>query len=150
MKLVTVVEMKAIEKEADAGGLTYDRMMENAWRGLAELLLDLANGDKEGLEVFGLVGPGNNGGDTLVALAELAGRGWKARAYLLKRKQDALVKRLLDAGGDAASATDDKDFKFLADSLRSADILLDGVLGTGIKLPLKEEIGKDPNRSPIG
>ena len=28
MKLVTVSQMKAIEKEADAGGLTYDQMME--------------------------------------------------------------------------------------------------------------------------
>jgi hydroxyethylthiazole kinase-like uncharacterized protein yjeF len=141
MKLVTVEEMKAIEKEADAGGLSYDQMMENAGRGLAELLLDLVDGGLEGLEVFGLVGAGNNGGDTLVALAELARRGWKARAYLIKRKQDALVKRLLDAGGDAASASEDKEFKALATLLRTADVLLDGVLGTGIKLPLKEEIG---------
>ncbi|MGH8248893.1 MAG: bifunctional ADP-dependent NAD(P)H-hydrate dehydratase/NAD(P)H-hydrate epimerase, partial [Gammaproteobacteria bacterium] len=66
---------------------------------------------------------------------------WKARAYLLKRKQDLLVKQLLEAGGDAASANDDKDFKALASSLKTSDILLDGVLGTGTKLPLKEEIG---------
>ena len=36
MKLVTVSQMQAIEKEADAGGLTYDQMMENAGQGLAE------------------------------------------------------------------------------------------------------------------
>ena len=35
MKLVSVEEMVAIEKEANAGGLTYPMMMENAGRGLA-------------------------------------------------------------------------------------------------------------------
>lgn len=141
MKLVTVAEMKAIEKEADARGLTYDQMMENAGHGLAELLLDLINGRKEGLEVLGLVGPGNNGGDTLIALIQLAKQGWKARAYLVKRKQDLLVKQLLEAGGDAALAAEDKDFKALDASLRSTDILLDGILGTGINLPVKEDVG---------
>ena len=38
MKLVTVSQMKAIEKEADANGLTYDQMMENAGQGLAEAI----------------------------------------------------------------------------------------------------------------
>jgi NAD(P)H-hydrate repair Nnr-like enzyme with NAD(P)H-hydrate epimerase domain len=35
-KLVSVREMQAIEKEADAGGLSYTQMMENAGGGLAE------------------------------------------------------------------------------------------------------------------
>ena len=41
MKLVTVSQMQAIEKEADAGGLTYDQMMENAGQGLADVILAL-------------------------------------------------------------------------------------------------------------
>jgi ADP-dependent NAD(P)H-hydrate dehydratase / NAD(P)H-hydrate epimerase len=141
MKLVSVAQMKAIEKEADAAGLTYDQMMENAGNGLAELLLELVNGDQGELEILGLVGPGNNGGDTLVALSNLARRGWKAHAYLISRKQDAFAKQLLEAGGDVASAADDRDFKTLSASIKDADILVDGVLGTGVKLPLKEEIG---------
>ena len=71
MKLVTVSQMQAIEKEADAGGLTYDQMMENAGQGLADILLSLYAGDEE-VEVIGLVGAGNNGGDTLVTLSTLA------------------------------------------------------------------------------
>ena len=34
MKLVTVAQMRDIEKEADANGLPYAEMMENAGRGL--------------------------------------------------------------------------------------------------------------------
>jgi NAD(P)H-hydrate repair Nnr-like enzyme with NAD(P)H-hydrate epimerase domain len=45
MKLVTVSQMQAIEKEADASGLTYDQMMENAGRGLADIILSIHVGD---------------------------------------------------------------------------------------------------------
>jgi NAD(P)H-hydrate repair Nnr-like enzyme with NAD(P)H-hydrate epimerase domain len=86
MKLVTVSQMQAIEKEADAGGLTYDQMMQNAGQGLADIILDLFVDEIEP-EVVGLVGPGNNGGDTLVAMTALLGEGWKARALLVKRKR---------------------------------------------------------------
>ena len=53
MKLVTVPEMLAIEKEADANGLSYAEMMENAGNGLADVILELI-GQTEELEAFGL------------------------------------------------------------------------------------------------
>ncbi len=141
MKLVTVSQMKAIEKEADAGGLTYDQMMENAGQGLAEVVRDLPLEESE-REIFGLVGPGNNGGDTLVALSHLAADGWQARAYLVRRKSDALVKRLKDAGGEITAMEDDPDFESLSGFIQTASIVLDGVLGTGFKLPLKEDVAE--------
>lgn len=140
MKLVTVAQMRDIEKEADANGLPYAEMMENAGRGLAEIVNEVAF-DDEWEEVLGLVGPGNNGGDTLVALTHLVEEGWHARAYAVKRKKkDELVTRFLDAGGEVTFAETDKDFSALGMCFESADILLDGLLGTGIKLPLKAEI----------
>jgi NAD(P)H-hydrate epimerase len=128
--------MQAIEKEADAGGLTYDQMMENAGQGLADIILDLYAGDDE-LEVVGLVGSGNNGGDTLVAMSALAAEGWKARAYLVKRKKDDLVKRFLEAGGEVLSR--ENPFEQLAQAIETADVFLDGIFGTGLKLPLKKD-----------
>ena len=139
MKLVTVSQMQKIEEEADASGLTYDQMMENAGQGLAEIILDLFEDDAEP-EVVGLVGSGNNGGDTLVALTVLVKEGWKARAYLVKRKKDDLLKRFTDAGGEVLSG--DKAFEQLAVSIETADVLLDGVLGTGVKLPLKKDVAE--------
>lgn len=137
MKLVTVSQMQAIEKEADSVGLAYDQMMQNAGQGLAEIVSDLF-GDEEQLEITGLVGPGNNGGDTLVAMTSLAEQGWKATAFLLKRKKDDLVEAFQKAGGKILSGA--KSFEEFAELLETADILLDGVLGTGIKLPLKKEV----------
>ena len=58
-------------------------MMENAGRGLAEIVREI--GEENGWdEVLGLVGSGNNGGDTLVALAHLAHvRGWRASGLIV-------------------------------------------------------------------
>src|SRR6266487_460738 len=139
MKLVTVSQMQAIEKEADASGLTYDQMMENAGQGLANIILSLYIGEAES-EVVGLVGPGNNGGDTLVAMSALAAEGWKARAYLVKRKKDDLVKRFLEAGGEILSK--ENPFEQLAQAIETADVFLDGIFGTGIKLPLKKDVAE--------
>jgi len=140
MKLVTVAQMRAIEREADAGGLSYAEMMQNAGRGLAETLHAL--GQEQGWdEVTGLVGPGNNGGDTLVALAWLAEAGWRTHAWLLNRKtgHDELVAHYLSAGGELTDSAADRDHEILNAYLNQSDVLLDGLLGTGIKLPLKKE-----------
>lgn len=145
MKLVSVAEMRAIEQQADASGLSYAQMMENAGRGLAGLLLDLpfVSAGKD-LDVLGLVGPGNNGGDTLVALSLLASNGWRARAYLLHRESlgDPLVERLKQAGGEIVLAKQDSRFESLTTFVETADIVLDGVLGTGVRLPLKGDVAR--------
>ena len=141
MKLVTVAQMQAMEKEADANGLTYDQLMRNAGQGLAEIVADLFV-DEDQLEIVGLVGPGNNGGDTLVALTALIEQGWKASAFLVRRKKDDLVKGFVDAGGQLIPSDKDDSLFQLSSFLESSDILLDGILGTGIKLPLKKEIAE--------
>ena len=139
MKLVTVPQMRAIEKEADENGVSYAELMENAGRGLAELVHAL--GQENGWdEVTGLVGSGNNGGDTLVALAWLAEAGRRTHAYLVNRKMDdALIARYLSAGGEILDSVLDEDDETLGAFINESHVLLDGLLGTGIKLPLKNE-----------
>lgn len=143
MKLVTVSQMHEIEHEADSYGLTYAKMMENAGHGLAQEIQVLAY-SSEGREAFALVGPGNNGGDALVALTHLATDGWQARAYLVRRSPagDSLVERLKHAGGEIILSEDDLNFEKLSVFIDSADVVVDGVLGTGFKLPLRPEIAR--------
>jgi len=133
-----------IEQEADSSGISYADMMENAGRGLADILLELPyeEGEEE-LEIIGLVGPGNNGGDALVAMAQMAAQGWRVRAYLIQRKfyNDPYIERLQQAGGEIIQVEEDKGFEMLSAFLGTATVVLDGVLGTGIRLPLKGEIG---------
>jgi ADP-dependent NAD(P)H-hydrate dehydratase / NAD(P)H-hydrate epimerase len=143
MKLVTVSQMRTIEQQADANGLTYAKMMENAGLGLAQEI-EVLSYSADGRNLLALVGAGNNGGDALVALAHLAAEGWQARAYLVRRKaqDDPLVERLKAAGGEVLDAADDLDFEKLTAFVETADVVVDGVLGTGLKLPLKPEIAR--------
>lgn len=143
MKLVTVSQMRTIEEQADTNGLTYAKMMENAGLGLAQEI-EVLSYSADGRNVFALVGAGNNGGDALVALAHLAAEGWQVRAYLVRRKaqDDPLVERLKAAGGEVLDAADDPDFEKLTAFIGTADVVVDGVLGTGLKLPLKPEIAR--------
>ena len=140
MKYISVEEMRNIDVQTDAvGGVSFAQLMENAGRGIAEIILDLPDSVGEN-NILALVGPGNNGGDALVALDNLAAEGWKATAYLFKRKADGdpLVERLEKAGGEIVLAGEDKDFVKLTALVERTSVLLDGLLGTGIKLPLRE------------
>ena len=147
MKLVTVEEMQAIEKEADSNGLTYDDMMEHAGLGLAQVVHEVYEDWKED-GALGLVGPGNNGGDTLVALAHLAKWGWNTTAYVVKERpeDDPLVARLDDAGGEIFSLDQDSKYKKLIELVEKHAVLLDGVLGTGIHLPLRGNLAETLDR----
>lgn len=143
MKLVTVAEMQAIEREADQAGWSYAQMMEAAGQGLADLVHSFY-GYEESPVVTGLVGSGNNGGDTLIALEALARGGWKARAYIVRQRapEKTLEQRLSAAGGEVLSVDEDSDYHQLEDWLTDSTVLLDGVLGTGFHLPLKAEVGQ--------
>jgi len=117
MKYVSVNEMITIEHAADAFGHSYSAMMEAAGRGLAEVI-QAKFGDIPEKRITALVGSGNNGGDALVALDYLISWGWQASALLFKDRspRDPLLKRVREKG--------------------------DGVLGTGIKLPIKKPLSQ--------
>src|SRR4030067_1211937 len=120
MKFVSVAEMVAIEQEANAAGLTYAQMMESAGRALADVLLE-EYGYLEEEGALGLIGSGNNGGDTLIALDCLAHEGWKCSAYLVRPRpdDDPLVQRVLASGGKACFGADDPDASRLDEPPRS-------------------------------
>jgi len=140
IKLVSVEEMQEIERQANASGLSYSQMMKNAGLGLAEQVHEVFF--QEGISINALVGSGNNGGDALVALAYLASWGWQVGACIVRPRpaDDPLVAQVQQQGGDVFSIQDDPGYTRLDASLQAADVLLDGVLGTGIQLPLREEL----------
>ena len=141
MKLVTVEEMRSIEKEADAKGLSYDQMMDKAGKGIARIILE-EYGVLENQVATALVGTGNNGGDALVTLAALGQAGWEVRAYLTRPRQedDPLVYGFVSAGGKIIEYEKDNHMKQLGEWLETTTVLIDGILGTGIQLPLKPEL----------
>ncbi len=143
MKYVTVKEMIAIEKESDAAGHTYPEMMEHAGRGLAEILHEEFD-EYDDNTALGLVGAGNNGGDTLVAFCYLQEWGWQTTAFIVRPRpaSDPLLARAQAAGVEILDIESDVKFKQLETALAQHDVLFDGVLGTGIQLPLRGAIAK--------
>ncbi len=143
VKLFSVDEMKLLEKEANETGLTYENMMENAGKGLANEI-GISYRHLINKKILALVGSGNNGGDALVALSHLASDKWDTHAYIVstRNENDPLISRVIDNGGQVSLLERDTKYKELTELLNSSSIVIDGVLGTGIKLPLRGEIAK--------
>ncbi len=137
-KIVTVEQMREIEKAADASGLTYDQMMENAGRAVAEAVLAWLP-QPAGKRIAILVGSGNNGGDGLVAGHYLAEAGAQVSAYLAaeRRETDPNLVRLRGHGQLIAKAADDQRGRVLRNLVANADVVIDALLGTGFRLPLR-------------
>jgi NAD(P)H-hydrate epimerase len=143
MKYVSVSEMIAIEKAADTAGQSYTAMMEAAGKGLATLIQE-RYGSGPGSRVAALVGSGNNGGDALVALDYLLSWGWTAEAIFLRKrlKTDPLIQRIINRGATLIDYFNPESSSIdLRQHLAEREVVIDGVLGTGIKLPLRPPLG---------
>ena len=85
MKIVTAEEMRLLEERCEQEGVTTDALMEQAGLAIAHMAHDLlasAGVPPGDASVLVLVGPGNNGGDGLVAARHLAEWGHPVTGYL--------------------------------------------------------------------
>lgn len=138
MKIVSVEQMRLIEKSANDSGLGYDEMMHNAGSSLAKWIsanLQLEKG------VVGLIGSGNNGGDTIIALSILAQHGIRTLCFLVKpRPGDPLLEAYFQLGGSIIDISQQENLDLLTASLEPGVVILDGILGTGLKLPVRDDL----------
>ncbi|MDW8047920.1 MAG: NAD(P)H-hydrate epimerase, partial [Chloroflexota bacterium] len=142
MKLVTVEEMRRLEQAAVEAGVSERQMMEEAGLAVAQEAW-MALGTLEGRRIVVLAGPGNNGGDALVAARHLADWGAEVAIFApMGRKADELRDEAaaraipIVEGDDAAGPA-------LERALADADLVIDGLLGIGKARPI------DPD-SPLG
>lgn len=132
MKIVSVEEMRALEARSEAAGVSTEELMQRAGLAVAREVRRLLGGTA-GARIAVLVGPGNNGGDGLVAARHLA--DWRARVqvYLLapRAPEDANLAAVDERGVLVQEGVGD-----LQTYLGAADTVLDAVLGTGRSRPL--------------
>src|SRR6266516_3137343 len=130
--LVEVPTIQAADTAAEAAGIPVATLMGWAGAAVAAAARDLLGG-VTGRRVVALCGKGHNGGDALEALARLASRGAAAEALLtadpatLDQEGQRCVALVREAGGRV------RPFEpALAERLLGqADLVLDGLLGTG-------------------
>jgi ADP-dependent NAD(P)H-hydrate dehydratase / NAD(P)H-hydrate epimerase len=145
MKIVNVEEMRRIEQLTDASGHSYTAMMEMAGRAVADTALGMGLIEPEDSALV-LVGPGNNGGDGLVAARFLRQAGHDVVIYIWKRdvKHDEnfrLLKRRR-RGIAILWAENDPDFAKLREEVSRTSVIVDALLGTGVDRPLDARLGE--------
>jgi len=136
-KVVTVDEMRSLERGAEARGLPGPALMENAGRAVADVIVG-RYAPSRGKHVLVLIGPGNNGGDGLVVARHLADARFTVVSYLINRPlvDDAKLDLLRQRGVPLISHSEDPDRVRLAQLLESADLIVDAILGTGRARPV--------------
>ena len=92
MKAVTAAQMRRLEQAAVEAGVSLDELMENAGRAVGDEVAARL-GKAAGSRVVVLVGPGNNGGDGLVAATRLAQLGAAVEAFVVAGSGDPAGKR---------------------------------------------------------
>jgi len=146
MKLVTTEEMRQREQAANATGLAYAAMMEKAGRAVAaaaqERLRALTGSASPAGRVLVLVGPGNNGGDGLVAAHYLHAWGQRVAVYIWRRNlsDDPNLARAQEEGVPILGASQDGEGKDLARLAQEADLIIDALLGTGVSGALRDDL----------
>jgi hydroxyethylthiazole kinase-like uncharacterized protein yjeF len=141
MKLVTVEQMRYLDRNA---GVPVPQLMQNAGLAVAQeawlLLSEVAE-----RAVLVLVGPGNNGGDGLVAARHLHDWGSKVDVYMLKSrdaKKDDVYRQVVERDIPVKTATEDKGFQALDELLSQAELVIDSLLGTGRMRPIDGELAE--------
>jgi NAD(P)H-hydrate epimerase len=138
MKLVTAAQMRALEDAAFASGTTQPQLMENAGRAIAVAIRERLGGARA-RRIVVLVGPGNNGGDGLIAARHLYDFGADVLAYVLAPRPggDTLVESVRSRGIEVVDLSDRATLDGgLQEALDRADVVIDAVLGIGRFRPL--------------
>jgi len=131
-------EMRILDVNSEYFGVSVARLMENAGRGVAEVIEKRFGAKGKRIEV--LCGPGNNGGDGFVAARHLAGKGARVTVLLVggearirTREARKNWEKLKGLGGVKR-----KPFSKLVDIEPGADLLIDALLGTGVRGEVRE------------
>jgi ADP-dependent NAD(P)H-hydrate dehydratase / NAD(P)H-hydrate epimerase len=131
MKLVSTAEMRQLEAAATAAGTSEAQLMEEAGLAVAQEAWMML-GSLEGRRIIVLAGPGNNGGDGLVAARHLHDWGADVMVVMPKRREpDANSSELEQREVAMMSSESDEGQAELDQLLAGSDMVIDALLGIG-------------------
>ena len=140
---MTPKDMMVADANADAMGIPRTSLMENAGRCLAQRIIQNRNPCKVAI----YAGNGGNGGDGFVAARYLLNKGFKVEVFLLSDPSSITSKETrlnwevlekINKGTTPLMLEVVKDSSYLLKT--DADVLIDALLGTGVKGELREPI----------
>jgi NAD(P)H-hydrate epimerase len=145
-------EMKGADRRAQRMGMASRELMEQAGTAVAvaaRALLNSTDRPSSG-HVLILAGPGNNGGDAFVAARRLADARVRSYVVLVSAAErpgtpDAAANwDLLEGVADVQRmhAGNSRDVAILRNGIERAALVIDGLLGTGVRGALREPIAE--------
>jgi hydroxyethylthiazole kinase-like uncharacterized protein yjeF len=150
MKILTANEMAEADRNSVAAGIPIQQLMQNAGKAVATFCLHHFAAEGRIAAPVGLIvvlaGKGNNGGDGLVAAADLAEAGVRVRVLLLGKaddlKDDAAhafhaARLCKPTSGQKIDIQEVVDEAALKAGLDGATLILDAIVGTGFTPPLR-------------
>lgn len=148
MKIVTAEEMRRIDRIChEQFGIPPSMLMERA--GLSVVLaIEQDLGDITNTSFLVLCGQGNNGGDGFVVARDLLEYTDYVVTILvgdekkLSEESSANLARLRAIGGDVRKLGTDLATGELAELIKSADVVVDALLGVGIKGEIREPVSE--------
>jgi NAD(P)H-hydrate epimerase len=140
--------MRQIEERAVLAGVSLDALMENAGLAVADSVTGMlraggpGSAGLAGKRIVALVGPGNNGGDGLVAARHLAARGARVDCFVVlpRRQPDAKRASAQAAGAVVLDLAECGGPPAMLETLGKADLIVDAVFGTGQNRPIAEPV----------
>ena len=147
MKVLTAAQMREADRlTTERYGISSLKLMENAGVAIAEFLREKFDGLAQ-RKVIVLCGKGNNGGDGLVVARLLKESGCSPEVVLFAdpgaTEGDATVnlKRWQQSLGKLRVVTSGAEWDPVREELRSADLIVDALLGTGLRGPVEGLLG---------
>jgi hydroxyethylthiazole kinase-like uncharacterized protein yjeF len=136
VKVVTTDQMRQLEENSVRAGITMDMLMENAGQAVADETARILE-DIRQQQILILIGPGNNGGDGLVAARHLHDAGAKVFLYFFGQRpgRDPNLKPIRDRRIKRIEAEKDENLEELTKLLASVDTVIDALFGTGTTRP---------------
>jgi ADP-dependent NAD(P)H-hydrate dehydratase / NAD(P)H-hydrate epimerase len=137
MKIVTVSQMQKAERDCSQFGISLDDLMENAGKAFAMETCNIL-GEIRKHNILILVGPGNNGGDGLVAAHHLHDRGATVNIFLCASRpdHDPKLELLMERRIRCLKAADDASLEHFQKLLSESSVVVDAIFGTGSNRPL--------------
>lgn len=137
MKMLTTNQMRQVEQECAKIGLPSSVLMENAGKAVAEEVKKILGTIKK-QRILILIGPGNNGGDGLVAARHLHDWGAKVSLCLFSQRpqDDPNLKLVQERGMTCIEVAQGENLDRLDELLTSANAVIDALFGTGRSRPL--------------
>lgn len=137
---LTTKEMLRLEMNSEALGIPTILLMENAGRGVAEVIRGRMGGTVKGKVITALIGKGGKGGDAMAASRHLASWGASVNAVLFGEvnHRDALSNLSIVSELDLSISL--YEHYRVGELVKESDVVIDGLLGTGGKGPLREPV----------